>query len=146
MKSRNRSSRLSALVPISISLAFRPDSTMYFVVVVGVRYSSCITSLFYLLSMITCRYPYFSFTWVGIEEQCGLRVLLRDSTQWAWVVASTHNLKLWSWVQCSNQCARVPLHVLKHLQYTSAMHHELANFALQSIFCSIFHHLRLIQS
>ena len=30
------------------------------------------------------------FIHLGGEEQCGLRVLLRDSTQWAQVVASTH--------------------------------------------------------
>ena len=35
-QSRNQSSRLAAVVPIPISLAFRPDSTMYiFDVVVG---------------------------------------------------------------------------------------------------------------
>ena len=56
------------------------------------------TSPFYLPSIICltcrCRYPFlFSPGWGG---QCGLRVLLRDSTQWARAVARTHNLMIMS--------------------------------------------------
>ena len=51
------------------------------------------TSLLYLPSMLTCWYPSF-FPHLGGEEQCGLRVLPRDSTQWAGVGARTLNLMI----------------------------------------------------
>ena len=56
------------------------------------------TSLFY-------RYPYLSFTWVGRnnvgEESCSGT---QHNELESWLVPTT----LWSWVQCSNQCATVP--------------------------------------
>ena len=72
--------KLKALVvPISISLAFGSDSTVYFVVVVvvvGMRYSSssCTNKsvCFYFSSMITCRYSFHFLFHLSGEEQCGL--------------------------------------------------------------------------
>ena len=62
-------------MPISISLAFRPDSTMY-IFVEGVRYSSCTNESVLPSQHDNLPVP-ISFIHLGGEEQCGLRVLLR---------------------------------------------------------------------
>ena len=86
------------VVSIFISLMFRPDSTMQ-VFVVEVCYSCTNESV--LPSQHDNLPVPVSFFHLGGEEQCRLRVLLRDSTQWAQVTT------LWSWVQFSNQCTMV---------------------------------------
>ena len=84
----NLSAKLSPVEPISISLAFKPDSTIINVIFCCWVYYSCCTNE---SSQDVINIP------VSIcLEQSRLRVSLRDSTQWAGVRVRTHNLMIMS--------------------------------------------------
>ena len=57
----------------------------------GTRYSSCTNES----QHDNLPVPFFNRLGTG-EEQCGVRVLLKDLTQWARVMARTHNLVIMS--------------------------------------------------
>ena len=111
--SQNHSARLLDIVLISISLAFRPDSQLYFFAV-GMLPLLCKRVYF---TFPTCKLAgtHFLFTSVGRNnadyESC-------SGTQHNELQSRLVPTTLWSWVQCSNQWACAPLCTHRSLYIT----------------------------
>ena len=93
-------------MPISISLAFRADSTLLMLFLWGLL----ILLLIWVCFIFSTWGYLFLFFHQGGEKQCCLRVVFRD-IQYNQLESGLEPTTFWSQVQCSNQCTTARMQI-----------------------------------